>query len=70
MSLSIAARREESPWPCKDSEAIPVPAPASPRLNRAVTVIALWALVTVLVLPGLNVSTLPPQNGIGSLASQ
>ena len=41
MSSSIAARREESPWPYKDNEAIPVPAPASPRLNRAATVIGL-----------------------------
>ena len=41
MSLSIAARREESPWSCKDNEAILVLAPASPRLNRAGTVIVL-----------------------------
>ena len=41
MSSSIAARREESPWPYKDNEAIPVPAPSSLRLNRAATVIVL-----------------------------
>ena len=41
ISSSIAAHREENPWSCRDSEAIPVPAPASPRLNKVTMVIAL-----------------------------
>ena len=41
ISSSTADCREESPWPCRDSEAIPVPAPASPRLNKVAMVIAL-----------------------------
>ena len=58
ISASIAAHREENPWPCRDSEAIPVPAPASPRLNKAAMMIALiGSLFFVLAFPGPNVST-------------
>ena len=41
ISSSIAACREENPWSCRDSEAIPVPALVSPRLNKVAMVIAL-----------------------------
>ena len=41
ISIYIVAHREENPWSCRDSEAIPVPAPASPRLNKVAKVITL-----------------------------